>query len=111
MLKTSLAQLRTRLPGPQTARWPAGERFAEAFAHGSMSVELYVPDGSDPQQAHERDEVYFVVSGSGEFVLDDERVFFAAGKAGSGWSWQTEGRVSVAATDKSAARRQPALRG
>ena len=70
MLKTSLAQLRTRLPGPQTARWPAGERFAEAFAHGSMSVELYVPDGSDPQQAHERDEVYFVVSGSGEFVLD-----------------------------------------
>ena len=32
----------------------------------------------------------------------DNRVFFAAGKPGAGWSWQMEGHVSVAGTDKSA---------
>jgi len=29
-----------RLPGKVTEEWPEGERFAEAFAHGTMSVEL-----------------------------------------------------------------------
>ena len=81
MMKASITRLLQRLPGPRTARWPDGERFAEAFAHGSMSVELYVPVGTDPQQPHERDEVYFVMSGSGDFVLDGERSRFGAGDA------------------------------
>ena len=53
----------------------------EAFAHGSMTVELYVPIGTDPQQPHDRDEVYFVISGSGEFVLAGKRSRFAGGDA------------------------------
>ena len=81
MLSASIARLLQRLPGPKTSKWPNGERFVEAFAHGSMSVELYVPAGTDPQQPHDRDEVYFVVSGSGEFVLDGERTRFAGGDA------------------------------
>ena len=32
-----------RLPGP------AGERYVELFQHGTLSVELYAPRGSDPQ--------------------------------------------------------------
>ena len=81
MLKASITQLLQRLPGPRTSRWPDGERFAEAFAHGSMSVELYVPAGTDPQQPHDRDEVYFVMSGDGDFVVDGERMRFGAGDA------------------------------
>lgn len=81
MLKASITQLLQRLPGPRTVRWPDGERFAEAFANGSMSVELYVPVGADPQQPHDRDEVYFVMSGSGDFVLAGERCRFGAGDA------------------------------
>jgi mannose-6-phosphate isomerase-like protein (cupin superfamily) len=56
-----------RLPGPD------GERFATIFEHGSLVVEVYAPRGSDPQNPHTRDEVYFIAAGSGEFVCGDSR--------------------------------------
>lgn len=61
------------LPGP------GGERFAAVFCHGSLDVELYAPRGHDPQTPHTRDEVYVVVSGTGTFVRDGERVAFGPG--------------------------------
>jgi len=67
------AELLRQLPGP------AGERFAVALERGSLSIELYAPRGSDPQQPHTRDEVYVVVSGRGEFVNGRERHAFAPG--------------------------------
>ena len=45
-----------RIPGPK------GERFAEVFTHGSLSVEIFAPHGVDNQQPHTRDEVYVVAS-------------------------------------------------
>jgi mannose-6-phosphate isomerase-like protein (cupin superfamily) len=57
----TVAQALARLPGP------AGERFVELFRHGTLSVELYAPRGTDPQQPHTRDEVYVVVEGRGAF--------------------------------------------
>lgn len=69
-MKATVAELMRRLPGPVTEQWPKGERFAEAFRHGSMSVELYAPVGKDPQAPHAQDELYFIQSGSGTFVLD-----------------------------------------
>ena len=67
------AELQRQLPGP------AGERFAVALERGSLSIELYAPRGTDPQQPHARDEVYVVVSGRGEFVNGPERHAFAPG--------------------------------
>jgi mannose-6-phosphate isomerase-like protein (cupin superfamily) len=55
---------------------PEGKRFATIFEHGSLSVEIYAPRGIDPQQAHTRDEVYFVASGSGEYVCGKSRQSF-----------------------------------
>jgi len=81
MLRASVADLLKRLPGPVSAKWPQGERFTEAFAHGSLIVELYAPARTDPQMPHRRDEVYFVISGSGEFVVAGERSAFHAGDA------------------------------
>jgi mannose-6-phosphate isomerase-like protein (cupin superfamily) len=81
MLKASIASLLQRLPGPRTAKWPDGERFAEAFRHGTLTVELYAPVGTDPQSPHDRDEVYFVISGAGNFVIAGERSRFDAGDA------------------------------
>jgi mannose-6-phosphate isomerase-like protein (cupin superfamily) len=80
-MKAKATDLLARLPGPATAKWPGGERFVEAFAHGSLTVELYAPVGSDPQTAHDRDEVYFVISGSGDFVVAGKREPFAPGTA------------------------------
>ena len=52
---------------------PGGNRFAPVFEHGSLLVEIYAPRGRDPQQRHTRDEVYVVVTGSGEYVCGDAR--------------------------------------
>ena len=50
----------------------------QALAHGSMSVELYAPKGTDPQSPHTQDELYFIVSGTGDFVCGTERTRFGA---------------------------------
>jgi mannose-6-phosphate isomerase-like protein (cupin superfamily) len=68
-LRKALAQV----PGPQ------GQRFAELFKHGTVSVEIYAPKQNDPQTPHARDEAYIVVSGGGEFVFGDLREKFGAG--------------------------------
>ena len=80
-MKASVADLFARLPVPKTTRWPDGERFIEAFSHGTLAVELYAPVGTDPQTPHTRDEVYIVVSGSGDFVVAGGRAPFKAGDA------------------------------
>ena len=58
-----------------------GERFAKVLEHGTMEVEVYAPQGHDPQAPHSRDELYFIVSGSGEFVNGPERHPFGPGDA------------------------------
>lgn len=57
----------SRIPGPH------GERSTLAYEHGTLSVKLYAPRGTDPQEPHTRDEAYVVISGSGTFVHDDKR--------------------------------------
>jgi mannose-6-phosphate isomerase-like protein (cupin superfamily) len=75
--KTSCELLRVddalkKLPNPE------GKRFATIFEHGTLVVEIYAPRDTDPQQPHTRDEVYFVTSGSGEYVCGESRQFFKA---------------------------------
>ena len=66
-LIASLDEIMSRVPGAKTSVWPAGEPFAEAMRHGTMSVEVFAPRGEDVQTPHEQDELYFVVSGSAQF--------------------------------------------
>ncbi len=73
--RATVAGALERLPGP------GGERFAQVMGHGTMEVEVYAPRGRDPQGPHTRDELYFVVSGSGEFVNGQERHPFGPGDA------------------------------
>lgn len=53
--------------------------FKTVFEHGTLSVEVYKPEHVDLQQPHERDEVYIIISGSGEFLNDGKRVNFGPG--------------------------------
>lgn len=46
------------------------EAYAEVFAHGSLSVEIYAPGLVDEQGPHSRDEIYVIASGSGHFDLE-----------------------------------------
>jgi mannose-6-phosphate isomerase-like protein (cupin superfamily) len=54
-------------------------KWRELFEHGTLKVEIYAPEGHDPQQPHRFDEVYVVISGSGYFRNGDERHRFNPG--------------------------------
>jgi len=73
VLTARAAALLARLPGPRTPAWPKGEPFALALAHGSMSVEIFAPRGSDPQTPHAQDELYLVHAGHAVLVVDGAR--------------------------------------
>ncbi|WP_281542682.1 cupin domain-containing protein [Maribacter aestuarii] len=53
--------------------------FLSLFEHGTLSLEIYKPDKIDLQQPHSRDEVYIIVSGTGEFLNDGVRTSFIPG--------------------------------
>lgn len=65
--RATVAEALKRLPGS------GGELFAKVLEHGTMEVEIYAPRGHDPQLPHLRDELYFVVRGTGEFVNGPDR--------------------------------------
>jgi mannose-6-phosphate isomerase-like protein (cupin superfamily) len=52
---------------------------AAIFEHGTLQIKMYRPVETDRQQPHDRDEVYFVASGSGWFVNGSDRHPFASG--------------------------------
>lgn len=56
-----------------------GALFLKVMEHGSMSVEIYRPVKTDPQTPHLQDELYVVISGSGEFVNNGNRTAFQQG--------------------------------
>jgi mannose-6-phosphate isomerase-like protein (cupin superfamily) len=58
---------------------PAGNLATPIFAHGSLIVELYRPEGSDPQTPHDRDEVYLIARGTAVFFDGVGRVDVGAG--------------------------------
>lgn len=53
--------------------------FLELFTHGTLSVEVYKPNEKDLQQPHEKDEVYLVISGKGDFYSSGKTVKFQKG--------------------------------
>jgi len=56
-----------------------GERSAVVFAHGSVLVRFYQPHEQDQQTSHDRDELYAVAVGSGEFICNGHRSRFGPG--------------------------------
>lgn len=71
--KVSIVEALAKLPGP------AGERYVTMMQHGKIEIEMYAPRGTDPQNPHTRDEVYFVFQGSGTFWDGTDRETFQPG--------------------------------
>jgi mannose-6-phosphate isomerase-like protein (cupin superfamily) len=53
--------------------------FVKVMEHGSMSVEIYRPEKTDPQTPHIQDELYVIISGHGKFLNDGKRSQFNPG--------------------------------
>ena len=58
---------------------PSGNLATPAFAHGTLEVEIYAPQGIDPQKPHSRDEIYVVARGSGKFFDGEKLIAVAEG--------------------------------
>jgi mannose-6-phosphate isomerase-like protein (cupin superfamily) len=56
-----------------TALRKAPTEFIRLLKYHDLEVEYYQPDKVDKQTPHDRDELYFIASGSGSFMLDGER--------------------------------------
>lgn len=54
-------------------------RFATVIENGSMIVEIYEPIEKDYQTPHAQDELYVIISGSGEFLNDGKITQFKTG--------------------------------
>ncbi len=84
-MKTSIAQALMQLPAEPTDIWPEGAPFLAMMAGGTMTVEVFAPGISnadeDLQTMHTQDELYFVQSGRGEFVIKEQRFRAAQGDA------------------------------
>lgn len=59
----------------------ADPRFVELGDWGSMTWEIYAPRGHDPQQPHDRDEIYVVVGGSATLMIEGAAYAVGAGSA------------------------------
>lgn len=57
----------------------AGRLSSIMFDGDGIEVRYYAPKGSDPQTPHDRDEFYFVISGTGTFERNAERTAFGPG--------------------------------
>ncbi|MBT8077501.1 MAG: cupin domain-containing protein [Gammaproteobacteria bacterium] len=55
--------------------------YGVLLEHGTLQLGYYRPQGSDPQQPHDRDEIYVVQSGHGVFMQGGERQEFEPGEA------------------------------
>ena len=73
--KGGLVPLRKAL----TAPIQKGRATSLLFERNALEVRFYSPRGHDPQEPHDRDEVYVIAHGTGEFLYDAERVSFQPG--------------------------------
>lgn len=80
-MKFSYDDFLKQMPKPATAKWREGVWDMEVFKHGTMLLEVFAPHKRDYQTPHEQDELYFVIRGSGDFLVGDERIPFGPGDA------------------------------
>ncbi len=80
-MKASLTDALRSFPLPPTDKWPQGVWHSLVLRHGSMSAGVFAPKGQDFQGPHTQDEVYFIVRGSGELLVEGQRAACHVGDA------------------------------
>ena len=78
-MKFTIEEFLAKLPLPPTDIWKDGVWDVEPFTKSGVSLVFFAPRGVDYQTSHDKDELYFVVRGSGELVLDDRRISCSVG--------------------------------
>lgn len=86
-MKFAADEFLKKLPLAANEKWKDGVWFIESFRKGKVTLEFFAPRGKDYQTAHDEDEFYFIVCGSGVLIIDGESndcfpgdAFFVAAK-------------------------------
>lgn len=80
-MKFTFDEFLAKLPLPANEKWTEGVWDIEPFKKGDVSIVFFAPRGTDHQTFHEEDEFYFVVRGSGELTIGEEKFSCAIGDA------------------------------
>ncbi len=72
-MKFTINEFLEKLPLPANEKWKEGAFDVEPFEKNGVKLVFFAPRGVDYQTFHEEDEFYFIVRGSGELVIGDER--------------------------------------
>ena len=80
-MKFTVDEFLAKLPLPANDKWKDGVWDVEPFTKNGVTLVFFAPRGVDYQTAHDKDEFYFIVQGSGELVTPDERLPCSAGDA------------------------------
>jgi mannose-6-phosphate isomerase-like protein (cupin superfamily) len=56
-----------------------GADYARLLEQSAFDIGIYVPDGSDHQTPHRRDEIYVIAQGEGQFICGKLTYNFRAG--------------------------------
>ena len=78
-MKFTVEEMLAKLPLPATEKWKDGVWDLEPFEKGNVKLVFFTPREKDYQTSHDEDEFYFIIRGSGELVIDDERFDFKSG--------------------------------
>lgn len=80
-MKFTIEEMLARLPLAANEKWKQGVWDTEALRLGSFSFVFFAPRGTDYQTSHDENEIYIVVRGAGELVMDGERIECKSGDA------------------------------
>jgi mannose-6-phosphate isomerase-like protein (cupin superfamily) len=72
-MKFTVEEMLAKLPLPANEKWTEGVWDLEPFEKAGVRLVFFAPRGTDYQTSHEEDEFYFIVRGSGELLIGNER--------------------------------------
>jgi len=80
-MKFTVDEFLSQLPLPANDKWKDGVWDVEPFSRSGVTLVFFAPHGVDHQTFHDKDEFYFIVRGSGELVIADDRLKCSASDA------------------------------
>jgi mannose-6-phosphate isomerase-like protein (cupin superfamily) len=72
-MKFTIDEMMKQLPLPANEKWKEGVWDIEPFEKNNVKLVFFAPKNTDYQTFHEEDEFYFIVRGSGEILIGDEK--------------------------------------
>ncbi|MDQ6788491.1 MAG: cupin domain-containing protein [Acidobacteriota bacterium] len=80
-MKFTIEEFLLKLPLPKNEKWKEGVWDVEAFRKKRISLVFFAPKEKDYQTFHDEDEFYFIVRGTGELIIDNEKFSCIVGDA------------------------------